>query len=493
MSGARFQARSLPACVGTLACAAFLSTASTAIAEEFLDRHPAVAEAIALFEIWTEEQLTYQQIPGLAIGILYEDELIWSRGFGVADLNTESPVEVDTLFRAGSISKLFTATAILQLRDEGLLRLDDPVEQHLPEFDLETPFPEEPPVTLRHLLTHTAGIPREAAFPYWTDHEFPSAEELLEALPGQQMVFPPGGTYKYSNLGMALLGQIVARLSGEPHAEYVQRRILKPLGMSSSTFTPGPEQFARMATAYLRYYPGERREVFEYYETEGMAPAANLVTSISDLARFAALHLGGDSAPAEGAVLAPSTIREMQRPHFVYPSWRGGRGLGFAVSRRDDETIVAHGGWIGGHRGQLMLVPSYDIAIIVLLNADDGSPSQFAYEAWDVVGAAIVESTKPPPVATVADPGWERYFGTYTDPWGWEWQVLVLDGELVLYSHDYPPADDADAGVTRLTPVANHTFRMPDGELVVFELGDDGSVQRIKRRSDYLFPVDSDR
>lgn len=492
MSGGHFQARSLPGRVQALACAVSLATVTTAVADDFLDRHPAVADAISLFEIWTEEQLTYQQIPGLAIGLVYDQELVWSRGFGVADLETARAVGPDTLFRAGSISKLFTATAILQLRDQGLLGLDDPVARHLPEFDLENPFPEEPPVTIRQLLTHTAGIPREAAFPYWTDHEFPTVEALLEALPGQTMVFRPGDRYKYSNLGMALLGQIVTRVSGQSHAEYVEQKILKPLGMDDSTFAPGPEHRARMATAYLRYYPGQEREVFAYYETEGMAPAANLVSSISDLARFAALHLGGDAA-ADGAVLAPSTIREMQRAQFVYPSWSGGRGLGFAVSRRDDETIVHHGGWIGGHRGHLLLIPSRGIGVIALLNADDGSPSMFAFEAWDVIGSAIVESTTPPPAAKVADREWERYFGTYSDPWGWEWRVLALDGDLVLYSHDYPPAEDADSGVTRLVPVEGDTFRMPDGEPVVFEMNEEGSVERIKRRYDYLFPVDSDR
>lgn len=470
----------------TLALASLLLLAAPLGADEgaFLRAHPEVREAIDLLDTWIEEQLAYHQLPGLSIGLVHDQEMIWSRGYGFADLESRTSATAATLYRIGSITKLFTATAILQLRDKGKLRLDDPVVAHLPGFAVDTPFPTAPEITVRHLLTHTSGLPREAAFPYWTDHLFPSRDEILATLPGQTAVFSPADTYKYSNLGMALLGHLVTALSGEEYADYVYRNIFQPLGMTASTVLPAAEQRRQMATGYMRRTPDGSRRVFDYYETAGMAPAANIVSTVEDLARFAALHLRGD----DDRVLKQSTRLEMRRPHWVYRSWEGGRGLGFALSRRDGKTFVSHGGWIGGNRSHLLLVPEEKLAAIAIINADDGVPADFTYQAYDLAGPKIVASTAPPPAPRQADPDWQKYLGTYSDPWDWEYEVMILDGGLVLYSHDYPPEEDALSGVTRLEPLGGHAFSMPDGESVVFELDEDGRVERIRRRYDYLYP-----
>ena len=173
-------------------------------AGDFLEEHRQVRDAVSLLDLWIQEQMAYQQIPGLAIGIVHDQEVIWSKGYGVEDLESQDPVTPATLFRLGSVTKLFTATAILQLRDQGKLRLDDPVTRHLPGFELKSTFEGAPEIALRHLLTHTAGLPREAAFPYWTTHEFPSTEELIAAVHTQSAIYPPDKTYKYSNLGLPL-------------------------------------------------------------------------------------------------------------------------------------------------------------------------------------------------------------------------------------------------------------------------------------------------
>ncbi len=456
---------------------------------DFLVEHPQVRDAVTLLDLWIQEQMAYQQIPGLAVGIVYDQEMIWSKGYGVSDLESQTPATPATLFRLGSISKLFTASAILQLRDEGKLRLDDPIAQHLAWFKLQSSFEEAPEITIRHLLTHTAGLPREGAFPYWTTHEFPTREEVIAAVSTQPAIFPPAKTYKYSNLGMALLGEIIAAVSGETYADYIQKHIIDPLGMTHSTVIPSEDVRRQMATAYMRRQPDGSREVMEYYETKGMAPAANIVSSVDDLARFAALHLRAAPESGDGEVLKASTLYEMQRPHWVYSNWSGGRGLGFGISRRSDKTLVSHGGWIGGNRTHLLLVPADKLAIIAMVNADDGIPYQFSYQALDLVGEAIAASTAQPPSERQVDPAWERYLGLYTDPWGWEHQVMILDEGLVLYSHNYPPEDDAAEGLTRLEPVEGDTFEMSDGEMLVFELDGEGRVVRIQRRYEYLYPV----
>ncbi len=457
-----------------------------------LAKHPRVADAITLLDLWIEEQRSYHHLPGLAIGVVHDQELVWAKGYGTSDLETGAPVTPETIFRIGSITKLFTATAIMQLRDAGKLRLDDPVSKHLPWFAVESSFEGEPEITVRHLLTHTSGLPREAAFPYWTTHDFPTREQVREALPAQQAIFAPASQYKYSNLGMTLLGEIVAAVSGLSWAEYLERHVFAPLGMSDSSAAPGEEHFRKMTTAYLRRTPDGDRKIAEYYETRAIAPAANIVSNVRDLARFASLQFSGGHQAGGQQILRSSTLREMHRPHWIRESWEAALGLGFRISRRRGKTLVSHGGWVAGHRSHLLLVPAEKLAVVVMTNADDASPSLFSYRAYDVAGAAIAEATAPEPKPKKADPAWQQYLGEYTDPWGWEYKVMVLNNELVFYEHNYPPEEDPGDALTRLEPVAEHTFRMSDGELVVFELGEDGKVERIQRRYDYIYPKTSD-
>src|SRR5947209_14572221 len=143
-----------------------------------LAAQPGVASGIALLEAWIESQMAYRGVPGLALGIVSDQALVWARGFGRADRATKRPAAPETIYRIASISKLFTSVAIMQLRDAGKLGLDDPLERHLPGFDLRGRAAGAPPVTLRHILTHTAGLPREAPYPYWTDFDFPTRERI---------------------------------------------------------------------------------------------------------------------------------------------------------------------------------------------------------------------------------------------------------------------------------------------------------------------------
>ena len=462
------------------------------VAADPLARRPAVAGALAVLDLWIGETLAARDLPGLSIAVVHDQELVWAQGYGFADLAARTPATPATLYRLGSVTKLFTATAAMQLRDAGKLRLDDPVAHHLPWFAVESEFADAPAITIRHLLTHTSGLPREAAFPYWTDHVFPGRDDVIAALPGQRAVFAPESRIKYSNLGVALLGEVVAAASGEPYAAYLERHLFAPLGMASTTVAPTAEHHRRRATSYLRRMPDGRRDAFDYYDTAALAPAANGVSSVLDLARFAMLQFRDPPADGAAQVLAGSTLREMRRPHRLADDWQSGRGLGFAVRRRTGKTLAFHGGWIGGNRSHFLLAPDGEVAVIVAINADDGDPGDFAYAAYDLLGPAIAEAVAPPPEPPGekrADPAWRRYLGTYADPWHWEVKVLIVDGELVLYEHDYPPADDPAEGLTRLEPVAEHTFRMPDGEPLVFELDAAGRVERIRRRHDYLYPV----
>jgi len=462
-----------------------------AAAEGELREQSEVADAIGVFERWIEQHIAHRDVPGLSIAVVYDQEIVWSKGYGYSDLATKTPATPATVYRIGSISKLFTSTAILQLRDQGKLRLDDPVSLHLPWFTVPNPFPQAPEITIRQLLTHTSGLAREADVPYWTDHIFPTREELAEVVLRQDALNPPETVYQYSNLGMSLLGEIVTEVSGRPWADYVQENILRPLGMLSSSGAPGKDLLQRLATPYMLPGPDGTRRAMEYYDAGAIAPAGGMVSTVEDLSRFASLQFRDQPAGGD-QILKGSTLREMQRVHWVYDSFSGGRGLGFYISHRDGKNFVGHGGSIGAHVSHLLTVPSDKIAVVVAINADNGSPATVARQAHKVIAPAIVKATRKPEAAKAEpDPAWGRFVGLYADPWGWEYEVLILNGELVMYGYDYPPYDDASSGYTTLTPIDGSTFKRPNNDLVIFELNDSGEVLRIKRNNNYLFPKEN--
>jgi CubicO group peptidase (beta-lactamase class C family) len=451
---------------------------------------PGVRAAIGLLSAWIEAQMAYSGLPGLSIGIVHDQELVWSAGFGRARLDPARPATPDTLYRIASISKLFTSTAILQLRDAGRLRLDDPIVEHLPWFAIKQAHADAPVPTIRHLLTHTAGLPREAGSPYWTDGVFPTTDDIRARLPRQQTALPVETQWKYSNLGLTLAGEIVAAVSGRPWAEYVHAHVLEPLGMRRSFAATPPADHPDLATGYARRLPAGTRDPAPFTDGRGIAPAAGMTTCVSDLARFAMLQLR--EAPAGGAqVLRGSTLREMHRVHWLEPDWEAGWGLGFRVTRARGKTYVGHGGALRGYRTILHLCPADRVGVVVLTNADDGNPPLVADKAFQWVAPEIVKAAPPAPAAALPA-GWERYAGRYRSAWT-DAQVLLVEGRLALLDPSQP---DPMLTVTWLIPVSEHTFRAETrngfgshGEPVVFEPGDDGRVRRLQVGDNFLVPI----
>lgn len=452
---------------------------------------PGVSGAIDLLAAWIESQLAYAGVPGLSIAIVHDQELVWAAGFGRARLEPARPATPDTLYRIASITKLFTSTAILQLRDAGRLQLDDPIVRHLPWFSIGQPHADAPVITIRHLLTHTAGLPREAGFPYWTDGEFPTREQIRERLPAQRAALATETAWKYSNLGLALAGEIVTAVSGRPYVEYVTEHVLAPLGMKHTLVTTPPADHPDLATGYTRRLPAGGRTTAPHSDGRGITAAANMTTSVGDLARFAMLQFR-EGAAGGAQILKSSTLREMQRPHWVEPDWAAGWGLGFRIIRQNGKTYVGHGGALRGYRTQVQLCPADRVGVIVLTNADDGEPLKYADKAFQWVAPAIVKATAPPPPAALA--GWERYAGRYRSPWG-DAQVLLVEGRLALVD---PSLADPMPNVVWLNPAGEHTFQAETrngfgnhGEPVVFEVDAAGRVRRLKVGDNYLEAIQS--
>ncbi|MGB2696675.1 MAG: serine hydrolase domain-containing protein, partial [Candidatus Zixiibacteriota bacterium] len=179
--------------------------------------NPEVKAAIEVFDAWCQHTVYNREQPGVSIGIVYDQDLIWAKGYGYADLENEIPATPSTAYRIASITKLFTATAILQLRDAGKLQLDDPVAKHLDWFHLDDTFDDSPVITIRHLLTHTSGLPRELNALYWDDMNFPEHGEFIDMFQEASTILPRETELKYSNVAFNVLGEVVASVSGKPY------------------------------------------------------------------------------------------------------------------------------------------------------------------------------------------------------------------------------------------------------------------------------------
>ena len=175
----------------------------------------AVKDVLNLVEKWIESQMSYNEIPGVSMAIVYKDQVIWKQALGYADLEKKTPMQTNTVYSICSISKLFTSIALMQLRDQGKLRLDDPISKHLSWFNIEQVHSESPPITIESILTHSSGLPRESDFPYWNapQFDFPTRKRMIEQLKNQKTIYPAYTYYQYSNLGLTLAGEIVAEVS----------------------------------------------------------------------------------------------------------------------------------------------------------------------------------------------------------------------------------------------------------------------------------------
>ena len=455
-----------------IVCASFLSAS---VASD-----PEVASAIRLYQAWVEAQMAHRGQPGVSIGIVHDQELIWAQGFGYADLEKKIPATPKTLYRMASNTKMFTALAVMQLRDEGRLQLDDPVARRLPWFKVRNAHPDGPVITIRHLLTHTSGLPREAALTNWTDVKMPSRQQMIDGLSSQETVLPVETQWKYSNLALTLAGEIVQAVSGQPYVDYIHKNILEPLGMTSTTVVLPAEHRPRLATGYGRRMPGDARSLRPYLDTAGVIPAGNITSNVEDFARFASLQFR--DGPRRGAqVLRGSTLREMHRVHWMEPSWRRGWGLGFHTWRLGERVLVGHGGSLPGFRTHTYISPADKIAVLVMTNADDGDPQFYGDQAFQLVAPAIAKAAASPKPAK-ADPAWARYLGKYRNASG-DSQVMVLNDELVLLT----PADPYPRpSMLKLIPAGEHTFRIQGdigyaalGETARFEVGADGKVARL--------------
>jgi D-alanyl-D-alanine carboxypeptidase len=443
---------------------------------------PEVQGATRLFTAWMEGQIAYRGLPGVVVGVVAGDDLVWAAGFGHADVAARTPMTPQTKFRMASHSKLFTATAIMQLREQGLLRLDDAVATHLPWFAVTTTAPDDPPITIEHLLTHSSGLPREADA-HWSTQQFPSPDEFRALLPTRQAAFPPETRWKYSNLAYTLAGMVVEAVSRETWADYVQRHIFTPLGMTASSVD---RQVDGLATGYGRRMPDGSRAVMPFVDARAMAAATGITSTLEDMARFASAQFR-TGARGGNRILTTASLREMHRVRMLENDWSRGSAIGFAVTRENDTVYVGHGGAYPGYATQTTLQLGTRVGVIVLTNTNDSNAGDIAMKLMTTVGSAVGKVNAPETTKVPWDTAWTRFAGLYRGTWG-DAHVVALHDRLVVIT---PNAPGLDTQAT-LEPIGDGQFRYMApagggsvGEVVRF-IEENGRVVRMITGDSYV-------
>lgn len=439
-----------------------------------------VADTLILLDRWFDNLVAMRHVPGMAAVVLRGPDVLWRREAGFADLADRRPVTPETRFFAGSVTKLLTTVAVLQLRDAGALELDASVARYLPDLNLAGG--DGAGITVRQLLTHRSGLRREGSDPYWMTYSFPDWATLAAELAAAPLEARPGTRTEYSNVGMAVLGRVVAAASGRTFADYVTEHVLTPLGMHDSTVRADDTVRATVAIAYSRekrHLHGARR-VREHGDPRAMSPAFGLVTTVDDLARFARFLAG--AAPAGSKVLGAASLAEMRVPQGALPVWTEARGLGFELEKVKGHLRASHNGWFSGHRAQLALVPDLGLEVVLLANADDAPVREVANRVLDDLIDAYALASAPRPAVPPQDRApLAPLVGLYGAGWLPERDVVLLSDGLWQYRPTTSTRLPLRHGLARLLPIGDDRFHVgtPDGQVVRFVRGPDGRGARI--------------
>ncbi len=442
----------------------------------------AVAELSGTFESKLAAFVKEQRLPGAAAGVVVGDRLVWSGGYGFADVAGGRVPDARTLYRIASITKTFTGTAIMQLRDEGKLHLDDAAVAYLPELrDAISPFGPVETVTIRRMLSHESGLMGDPPDTDWTRNRYEgSALTNLARISDIGARIPPNSQQKYSNMAYQLLGEVVARVSGTSYVDHIRRTILDPLGMTSTSFDPLPEELAgRRAVGYQGRWMSDELQVANPWG-EGVFAEGGLWSCVEDLARWIGAQVREDGGGSQ--ILRGSTLKEMHRPRYLGDEkWTEAWGISWYAMRKDDVVWVQHSGGLPGFITNVCFRPGdRPVGATVLLNGVADADEICMTLAGAALEAAkqAVEPAEPPKPTPEA---FRDLLGLYGDAgdepilFRLEWR----DGELMFVDPNTPewrPTLVPTDGPDRFTVAAGVR---ESGEPVVFHRRGDGRVSAV--------------
>jgi CubicO group peptidase (beta-lactamase class C family) len=401
--------------------------------------------------------------PGAAVAVVVGDKVVWTRGFGLANAETGAPVTSDTLFQIGSVTKTFTAAALLSASTQGVVALDRPVSTYISGL---TPCVGAP--TLTQLLSHTGGVMDEP------DEFGPQGEEGLAAYArtwtSEYCLLPPGRAFSYSNSGFALAGLALQEAEKKPFADVMRARVLDPLGMPRTTFRPTEAMTWPLAVGHRRDKEGKFTVVRPLANDARLWPAGTLYSSANEMARFA-LALLNDGRVDGKPALPPGVAAKMRATAAEIPTTSQRYGQGLFLNGASD---YGHGGTMTGYVASVTILPEAKAGMVVLTNGDNASLGPIETVLRGALGRVPPPHDPPMPGAAPSTPVGDTYVGTYRNPRRFTVEVVRQGDGLVLkrFGRDFP---------MRFVSAGRFVVDLPRGgtETIAFGVGSDG-------RADYL-------
>lgn len=441
--------------------------------------------AIDIIDQWMSYQHFIHELTGVSIAVVHKEKVLFTKGYGFADVKAQKAATPSTLYRIASCSKLFTSVAVMQLWERGLISLDDRVSKYLRWFqsDKDAYLRE---ITIRQLLNHSSGIQRDAETAHWEDEEFPSADQLKEMINKKVTLFESNEKWKYSNLGFAILGQIIETASGMKYSAYVKKYILQPLGLTQTTTDYAERLEGKLATGYGRLLPGKNRSVFSTMQTNAMSPAAGAITNVNELAEYVMAQFWSNEK-----LLSRHAKREMQRIQWVDESSQPPLhfGLGFETYQVDGVRVFGHSGGIQGYSSHVLLDPKQEIGVVVLTNAIDGQAYRLANGIFHIINYVLKQFDRLP-YALPEKTKTTRYTGEFTGIWG-DANVVDINRSLVMY---FPGYDLPFSMANVMRKMQDEVFQMYGektplyGEEYVKYFFEKGAVKKMQCGASFFYP-----
>lgn len=354
------------------------------------DYAQAIVTTGRIIDAWLPWKIQYDRTPGLSVGIVHKGKLVYKNGFGFADLELQKPATAKTCYRIASISKTFTAVAIMQLVERNKLALDDKAITYLPWLKIKNKGLNSRAITIRNLLSHTAGVFRDGTTPHWASDAFPDRTALKKSILDKTLVFENSTCFKYSNFGFAVLGEIIRKASGMPYEQYVSDHICAKLRMHHTAPDFDETMSQWLAKGYGRVIPNAERDCFQHCATHAYSPATGFLSNVEDLA----VYLGSLSLVRDDKrILTRESKKELFREHWPTGKENKSYGLGFDVEQCENRKITGHGGGFPGFITRMSLDLKYDIGVIVLSNTSESSSVAITegvfktiYAVFDMIG-----------------------------------------------------------------------------------------------------------
>jgi CubicO group peptidase (beta-lactamase class C family) len=369
---------------------------------------------------YIKQKMMAEDIPGLAVVVVQGDKIVYMKGFGVTSLKNPSPVTPQTVFDLASSSKSFTALGVLLLRDDGLIDLDAPVQQYLPDFQLAD-REASAQITVRQLLNQTGGLPGNFSEPLVFQQGEDAMEKMIAALHRVKLNHPPGSSFEYADVNYCLLGALIERVAGIPFEDYMQQKLFTPLGMTHTTLYPSEAAGFDRADGHQPMFGRVVTRNIPIFRSA--SPAGWVMSCAEDMGQWLIVHLN-DGRTAEGQSIPAKDIEEVHTPSVLFEEngEEVGYGMGWLVGHGpDDELLIWHGGDTPNFMSDMILLPEYHLGVVVLVNSQ-------ASTIGHSIGPGVANLILGLKLEPVAVPWWAHWKAVDTTATG----VLVFASFLVL-------------------------------------------------------------